>query len=530
MTYLLLPGRQIVNTRYQEEALGRILGQTLETLPEMIGAAPSGRVTGIVFAVTSCNKSNSRYNPLPFEVRAILVYEFARRLQERFGVRFHLFGIPHYPPTAKFPAIILKEIAEQSDGGLTLTPADTVVFSSTPPIIAAYGALGFAVLPGEYDPATGRYSAPVPNAVVQQIGRGEPLEDVPLSASTRAVFADFPDAPERIARLYHDPILTDAGDLTETRDYATYNRAMASAIDFKHAEIAPFLLPGKIVDEGCADGALLERLVPDFPDSDLIGIDLSAEMLARANEKKRAGAFGGAFVFFAQRNLMTPITPAQSGRDDTVICNSTLHELWSYGRGGESVREYLRNKEKQLRTGGRLVIRDVVGPEDGDRPVFLECAEDDGLVTDAWTDAEVASLSTLSRFRRFCRDFRDGQIASVVEEVTGDGRVLFRLPLRAAMEFISKMEYVDNWASEMHEEFCFWSFTDWARELARAGLTVHPRSRAYVNEWRVAHSFTGRVRLYDLGMTPLPFPVTNMVLVGEKRRSEWEAAQGLSPV
>ena len=440
MTYLLLPGRQIVNTRYQEDYLGSILGRDLETLPEMIGTPPPGRVTGIVFAVTSCNKSNSRYNPLPLEVRSILVYEFARRLQEQSGVRFHLIGIPHYPPTPKFAGIILKEIAEQGDESLMLTPGNTVVFTSTPAMIAAYRDLGFAILPGEYDPKTKQHSAPVPNTVVQQIGDGEALDCIPLSAGTRAVFANFPDAPERIVRLYHDPILTDQGDLTETRDYATYNQAMASAIDFKYAEIAPFLQPGKIVDEGCADGALLERIVHDFPDSDLIGIDLSAEMLARANEKKRAGAFGGAFVFFAQRNLMTPISDAQAGRDDTVICNSTLHELWSYGQGAASVRQYLHNKRKQLRTGGRLVIRDVVGPQNGDRRVLLDCSDGDGLVTDDWPEADVASLATLSRFRRFCRDFRGGQIAGDVEETGRDGRTVFRLPLRGAMEFIAQDE------------------------------------------------------------------------------------------
>ena len=518
MTYLLLPGRQIVNTRYQEEYLSSILGKNLELLPEMIGTPPAGRATHIVFAVTSCNKSNSRYNPLPLEVRSILVYEFARKLQEQFSIRFHLIGIPHYPPTPKFASIILKEIAEQSDDSLTLTSDNTVVFTSTPPMITAYHDLGFAILPGEYDPATKQYSVPVPNTIVQQIGHGEPLEQIPLSAGTLAVFANFPDAPERIVRLYHDPILTDQGDLTETRDYVTYNQAMASAIGFKYAEIAPFLQPGKIVDEGCADGALLERIVHDFPDSDLIGIDLSAEMLARANEKKRAGVFGGAFVFFGQRNLMTPISDAQGGRDDTVICNSTLHELWSYGQGIDSVRQYLHNKRKQLRAGGRLVIRDVVGPDHGDRQVYLDCAEDDGLVTDKWQEADVAALATLSRFRRFCRDFRGGQIAGVAEEMERDGRTLFRLPLRAAMEFIAKMNYTDNWLSEMHEEFCFWDFTDWTRELAEAGLVLVPGSHAYVNDWRVEHDFAGRVRLYDAALNPLPFPVTNMVLVGEKRR------------
>ena len=201
-----------------------------------------------------------------------------------------------------------------------------------------------------------------------------PLEQIPLSNSARSVFRNFPDAVAQIRRLYHDPLLTEQGDLTETRDYVTYTRAMAEAVDLKYAEIKPFLRPGKIVDEGCADGALLERVAQDFPDSDLIGVDLSSEMLARAHEAQRAGAFGGAFVFFKQQNLMTPVSEAQARSVDVVICNSTLHELWSYGDGDETVRAYLRGKYRQLRPGGRLVIRDVVGPDDRDTLVLMECA------------------------------------------------------------------------------------------------------------------------------------------------------------
>ena len=147
MTYLLLPGRQIVHTRFQEEYLNRTLGLDLAGLPEMIGQAPAGRASDLVFAVTSCNKSNSRYNPLPFETRAILVYEFARRLREDFGVGFHIVGIPHYPPSDHFARHVLKEIAEQTEGRLNLTPEGTVVFTSTPDVIGAYRSLGFPVLP-----------------------------------------------------------------------------------------------------------------------------------------------------------------------------------------------------------------------------------------------------------------------------------------------------------------------------------------------------------------------------------------------
>ena len=516
MTYLLLPGRQIVNTRYQEEYLNRILGRDLSLLPALLGEAPAGKATDIVFAVTSCNKSSSRYNPLPFETRAILVYEFCRRLKADFGVNFHIVGIPHYPPTEKFAATVLKEIAEQSEGRLALTPHNTVVFSSTPALIADYRALKFAVLPGEYDPSTNTYTDPTPNVVVRQIGEGElPLDEIPLSNSARTVFASFPDAVAHLRRLFHDPILTEQGDLTETRDYSTYTRAMTGAIDVKYAEIRPFLRPGKIVDEGCADGVLLERIARDFPDSDLIGVDLSAEMLARAAEARRAGAFGEAFVFFKQQNLMSPVSDAQARSVDTIVCNSTLHELWSYGQGDETLREYLRSKYKQLRPGGRLVIRDVVGPDDKDLPVLLECTETDGLY-EAVGQAPVAALSTLARFLRFDRDFRPHEPHPDVETETHASRTLLRLPLGYAMEFIAKMTYTDNWLSEMHEAFCFWNYADWTRELEAAGFQILPGSQAAVNPWRVAHDFEGRVRLFDLDRTPRPFPVTNMVVAAEK--------------
>ena len=421
----------------------------------MLGDAPAGQVSDLVFAATSCNRGNSRYNPPPFEIRAILVYEFARRLKADFGVDFHILGIPHYPSSARFAGLVLKEIAEETEGRLTLTPGNTVVFR------------------------------------------------------------DFPDALAQIRRLFHDPLLTEQGDLTETRNYSTYTRDMAGAIDLKYDEIRPFLRPGKIVDEGCADGALLQRVAHDFPDSDLIGVDLSAEMLARAHEAQRAGAFGGAFVFFKQQNLMTPVSDAQANPGDTIICNSTLHELWSYGTSDAAVRAYLCGKRKQLRPGGCLVIRDVVGLDDQEALVLLECAADDGLPDDDGA-ANVAALSTVARFARFRRDFRPHEAHPNAEAVVREGRTVSRLPLGCAMEFVTKMDYTDNWLSEMHEAFCFWNFADWTRALAEAGLTVLSGSHAYVNPWRVEHSFQKRVRLYGLDGMPLPFPVTNMVLPAEK--------------
>ena len=479
----------------------------------MIGDAPHGKVTDLVFGVTSSNKSNSRYNPLPFEMRAILVYEFAKQLKAEQDIQLHIVGIPHYQPTERFEAVILKEITEQTEGRLHLTPANTVVFTSTPPVIDAYRELGFAILPGEYDPATKSHTEPVPNEIVRQIGEDQlSLDEIPLSRATRAVFSEMPEMAARIRRLFADPILTEQGDLTDTRNYGSYTRAMSDIVDLKYTEIKDYLVAGKIVDEGCADGVLIERIVRDYPDSDIIGVDLSAEMLARANEAKRAGAFGDAFVFFKQQNLITPISTAQERSVDTIICNSTLHELWSYGQRAKTVREYLRNKYLQLRPGGRLVIRDVVGPEDGDEPILLLCKTDDGS-NDPHQD-DVSAMSTQSRFLRFIEDFQPRRITF---RAIDDQR--FQLSRRDAMEFITKMDYTDNWRSEMHEEFGFWSFPQWKQEMIQAGFRVLDASHAYLNAWRVTHSFQPRVSLFDLAGQPLPFPVTNMILVGERASS-----------
>lgn len=541
MSYLLFPGRHLIHTRFQEEYLFQHVRPPVDH---------------IVFAVTSCNQSHSRYNPVPFHIRAIAVDRFARGLAAVLGVRFSILGIPHHRPTARFAELVCKEVAEQTGGSIDMTPANTRVLCSTPALIEQYRQLGYELLTAEAVQRTpGRWEMQeaTPMDVIQRIGQPSghgghgdapgmaALDDDwirrtihPASFST---LRDFPEVVHTVQALYGEPLLGDQGSLTETRDYDSYVRAMAGAIDIKYDDIRAFLLPGRIIDEGCADGALLARIARDFPDSDLIGIDLSAEMLARAAERQRAGALSGCFAFFRQHNLMKPL-PLRSPVD-TVICNSTLHELYSYGEGADSVRAYLRMKHAQLRTGGRLVARDVVGPADRQRPVLLWCNPADGDSdheaaapmpndTPASREARLERLSTAARFRRFVADYLPGRPRPVfaweaADTPRGPG---VRLALEHAMEFIAKMTYTDNWQSEMAEQFCFWSIDEWKQELCAAGFRVVEGTHAYVNQWRVANCFSGRVMLFEpgdasgesgvAGAVPLAFPATNMVLVGEK--------------
>jgi len=117
MSYLLFPGRHLVNTTFQEQYLKRVLSQAPASLP---GFLPGRKIleespAEILFAITSANQENSRFNPIPFHIRAVGVDRFARQVQANLPFRHRIFGIPHYGHTKNFAAFTIKEIAEGRD-------------------------------------------------------------------------------------------------------------------------------------------------------------------------------------------------------------------------------------------------------------------------------------------------------------------------------------------------------------------------------------------------------------------------------
>jgi SAM-dependent methyltransferase len=536
---LLFPGRHLVNTRFQAAYLRDILGRRPADIPALVRGRtlPETPLRRIVFAITSSNQENSRYNPIPFHIRAIGVDRFARELQAAgLAFTYRIFGVPHYGHTDHFAAFTVKEIAGQSEHEEQLTPENTVVLCSTPEVIALYGDLGFSVATAEL----AQPDRPVqPVELVRLIADGDqPWEGNPvvtreLAAATRSLLLDFPEVPRRMARIYRDPLTTQDGSLTEKRNYNTYARGMNEILRLKYLDIRDAIRPGRIVDEGCADGGLLAEIAQDFRDSDLFGIDLSAEFAARFQERKRSGDFGDVYTCFHLRNLLDPIFEPESV--DTTICNSTLHELWSYAEQEKTLRAYLAMKFAQLRPGGRLIIRDVVGPENGDRRVRLRATSDDGrdLPDDASGVGREAGflrgISTHSRFLLFARDFlaelrEKGRRAPSTAVSFETGTEGFFVSLRTAAEFLSKKDYTDNWCSEMNEEFCFWSYPQWRAVLAEVGFrmvdagSATAGSRVYTNPWIVEHRYCGHVSLIcdDGSGAEVEFPPTNMVLVAEK--------------
>jgi hypothetical protein len=71
----------------------------------------------------------------------------------------------------------------------------------------------------------------------------------------------------------------------------------------------------------------------------------------------------------------------------------------------------------------------------------------------------------------------------------------------------------------VHEEFAFWSLTDWEEALRQIGFVVNQASHVYTNEWIVENRWKEKVALFRrLGdhLVPLPYPPTTCRLVAEK--------------
>lgn len=139
-SYLLVPGRHLVNTKFQEQYLLQVLRENPATLPGFNAgrARPSTLPHEVIFAITSANRENSRYNPVPFHIRAIGVDRFARQLQGETSFRYRILGIPHYGHNQKFAAFAIKEIADQTEKAVRLTPENCLVLTSTPEVISLF--------------------------------------------------------------------------------------------------------------------------------------------------------------------------------------------------------------------------------------------------------------------------------------------------------------------------------------------------------------------------------------------------------
>lgn len=209
---------------------------------------------------------------------------------------------------------------------------------------------------------------------------------------------------------------------------------------------------------------------------------------------------------------------------NTIHTSSLTHEIESYGSRADLL-NFIKNRFKELEMGGVWINRDVIGPENGNSMVYMLLNKKDGYNDEFEKEFDnthdlvsyLNCMSTFTRFKRFARDFRkheNDQIAHEMKSINGQEYV--HLSLKDAAEFMLTKDYTDNWQSEMHERFCFWSISDWKQNLKEAGFRIEESSRAYTNPWIAQNRFEGKVRLFDDSIKELSYPPTNALIIARK--------------
>jgi hypothetical protein len=469
----------------------------------------------LIWAVTSANHANTRRNPIPANRREVAIELFS--LEERF--RSFVVPVVDVAPTDRFAEITLKAVTAAAGERPSLTPENCVVATSTPSVIAMYEELGFAIAPIELN-----HPDKPPRAwdVLMLLASGDPSWRQHAHPATQDVLDRYGLA-EHVERVMSDPLVSAEGSLTETRNYSVYAAAFEAAAQRKWAQARPFVRPGRIVDVGCASGAMLEMAAqaPELAESDLYGIEVDRHLYEECVHKKAQGVFANPNTFFYQRNILAgPVFPASS--IDTTLTFALTHEIYGYGGGQDALERFVATLFDHTAPAGVWLNSDVCGPDSRERVVRLVFQEP-GLAVEArdltaLQPAEVGpyldSLSPAGRFQQFALDFQRNAKTPFTFAVLDDRTV--ELSLGNAMEFLTKYRYTENWLSESHEQFCALSWSDWVRLVTGAGFRVDDRSGPWRNEWLVDHTFKPVGRLLDKSGAELDWPVTHVLLVASR--------------
>lgn len=448
------------------------------------------------------------------------------------AVPVYIYGIDDVGNLSNFASYTIKRIKHESDGHFDCIPENTIVMCSTP-VLQLYEQLGFTILPAELtDTSTWKHPTEMPWDIVEYISNTTDWENDQwiknkMQKASYNVWKKY-HLGEKVQLLFKDTMISNDGDLTETRDYNVYVRQMDEIAELKYDETGDYIQPGRIGDIGCAVGSWIKLAATDarLRESDFYGCEVSRHLFEICRQRKENGEFKNPFVFFLQKNAVTGLV-FDPGSMNTIHTSSLTHEIESYGSRTDLL-QFIKNRYKELAPGGVWINRDVVGPYNKEEQVYMLLNKEDGNNDDPYTiftdrhelSHYLTSLSTYSRFLRFAKDFRANEKYQLpYKEIMIADKHYIELSMQDAAEFLSRKDYTDNWQSEMHETFCFWDFNEWKQQLSEAGFTIHASSHAFTNEWIVHNRWKEKCTLFTMKNNQpekIDYPVTHIVLIGIK--------------
>ncbi|MCW5808648.1 MAG: methyltransferase domain-containing protein, partial [Deltaproteobacteria bacterium] len=282
---------------------------------------------------------------------------------------------------------------------------------------------------------------------------------------------------------------------------ANYLAAMNAARTDKE-RMLDHVVPGRIVEIGPGGGVVLDLLAHRFAGSEVIGVDLSREVVTALEQRAAQTRAAWRVVHGAADDLPALVALPV----DTVVFCSILHEVYSYATPPFSlaaVERAVRAAFAALRPGGRLVIRDGVMPPPGRRRIRMRSPGGD----DVRATLELYAAQFEGRRITFTELAPDR-----VEMSTAD-----------AMEFL----YTYTWGPasfpyEVRELYGILPYDDYVAHLVawcggpEAARVVDTPLRSYLQPGYRDH-LAAAIELTDERDVPVELPDSNCLIVVERR-------------
>lgn len=282
----------------------------------------------------------------------------------------------------------------------------------------------------------------------------------------------------------------------EDKYLSTMNDVSSSSKD----GIIDYVVGESVVDVGSGGGILLNRLEKKYPDKQVIGTDISTNVIETLIQKKnREGHNWNVRVHnFVDSRLDKPV--------GSIVFSSILHEIYSYTEGAngrfdiESVKNALKNAFESIQCGGRIIIRDGVKTE-GSYVRGIRFKDEKGL----------------DFFKNYVRDFRglkeltEEQKVSVIDED--------KLTVFGDVNFIREFLFTYTWgtesyAHEVQEQFGYFTLKEYQDFFKEIGAKIVEAQELL--EAGYPDNLNKYLTLIDEEGNEVDYPASNIIIVAEK--------------
>lgn len=321
-----------------------------------------------------------------------------------------------------------------------------------------------------------------------------------------ASLIDFCVEAEKSDVLYEKAIIL-LFDLFELRkdkydrfyEEETYLQTMNQTINHKKV-ILDYLVGRTVVDIGPGGGALMDIIADTFPDKQVLGIDISQNVIDSLKKKKQLENKRWNVLYGDALQLNKYI---QKESVDTIIYCSILHELFSYiplngiKFNYDTLAAAFKSAFSILPVGGRVIIRDGVMTEPESQTRIIRFLSEEGMAF----------------LKRYAGDF-EGR--AIQYEIIGQNEV--RMPVNDAMEFL----YTYTWGEksynhEVQEQFGYFTPTGFKQFIKSVlGDSVQIITLKHYLQEGYALALEPKIEFFDGARKPIRLPDSTCLIVLEK--------------